>query len=49
MEDSKGKWWDPVKERNQVKGAEEAQVIEAKYDRLNHPFFRVFRQIHLRR
>ena len=34
MEDSKGKWWDPEKERNRVKEAEEAKVIEAKYDRI---------------
>jgi len=34
MEDSKGKWWDPEKERNRVKEEEVAQIIEAKYDRL---------------
>ena len=34
MEDSKGKWWDPEKERNRVKDKEEAEVIEAKYDRI---------------
>ncbi len=34
MEDSKGKWWDPEKERNKVKEQEEAITIEAKYDRI---------------
>jgi len=34
MEDSKGKWWDPEKERNTVKEEAEAEVIEAKYDRI---------------
>jgi len=34
MEDSKGKWWDPEKERNVVKDADEAKVIEASYDRI---------------
>ena len=34
MEDSKGKWWDPEKERNRVKEDQEAEIIEAKYDRL---------------
>ncbi|MEK6826072.1 MAG: DUF4346 domain-containing protein [Nanoarchaeota archaeon] len=32
--ESKGKWWDPEKERNMVKDAEEAEIIEAKYDRI---------------
>ena len=34
MESSKGKWWDPEKERNKVKGQEEAEIIQAKYDRI---------------
>jgi len=34
MEDSKGKWWDPEKERNVVKDADDASVIEASYDRI---------------
>jgi len=34
MENSKGKWWDPEKERNKVKSAEESEVIQAKYDRI---------------
>jgi len=32
--ENKGKWWDPEKERNKVKSTEEAEVIEAKYDRI---------------
>ena len=34
MEDSKGKWWDPEKEKNRVKEQETAEVIHAKYDRI---------------
>jgi len=34
MGSSKGKWWDPEKERNRVKEAEKAEIIEAKYDRI---------------
>ncbi len=32
--ENKNKWWDPEKERNKVKSVEEAEVIEARYDRL---------------
>lgn len=32
--ESKGKWWDPAKERNRVKSIEEAETIEATYDRI---------------
>jgi len=32
--ESKGKWWDPEKEKNKVKDADEAEKIEAKYDRI---------------
>ena len=32
--ESNGRWWDPEKERNMVKDVEEAEVIEAKYDRI---------------
>ena len=28
------KWWDPEKERNKVKGAEDAEIIEATYHRI---------------
>ena len=34
MESPKGRWWDPERERNKVKDAEEAEIIEAKYDRI---------------
>lgn len=34
MENSKGKWWDPEKERNIVKDKDEAPVIQAKYDKI---------------
>ena len=34
MEDSKGKWWDSEKERNKVKGLDETNIIEARYDRI---------------
>ena len=34
MESSKGRWCDPEKERNRVKDAGEAEIIEAKYDRI---------------
>mgnify|MGYP001562137229 CR=1 FL=1 len=34
MEDSKGKWWDPEKERNRVKDQETAEIIQAEYDRI---------------
>ena len=32
--ESKGKWWDPEKERNKVKNTEIAEIIHAKYDRI---------------
>lgn len=32
--ENKNKWWDPKKEKNRVKNKEEAEAIEAKYDRL---------------
>jgi len=32
--EGKGRWWDPEKERNRVKSAGEADVIEAHYDRI---------------
>jgi len=32
--ESKGKWWDPEKERNKVKNTETAEIIQAKYDRI---------------
>lgn len=34
MENSKGKWWDPEKERNIIKDQEKAEIIQAKYDRI---------------
>ena len=32
--EQKTKWWDPEKERNRVKDQEQAQIIDAKYDRI---------------
>lgn len=32
--ESKGKWWDPEKERNKVKEVEKSEIIQAKYDRI---------------
>ncbi len=34
MMESKGKWWDPEKDRNKVKGVDDAAVIVASYDRI---------------
>ncbi len=30
----KNKWWNPEKERNRVKNKEEAEIIQARYDRI---------------
>jgi len=34
MENNRGKWWNPKKERNKVKNKEKAQIIQAKYSRI---------------